>query len=169
MILHLNGTIDSEQVDKLIEAVNKHQKKKYIEKITIYFRSEGGDTEAMTALVSIINNNKDIINLIGYGILYSSGFLIFFSSKCERSLLPGTVGMCHYTRVGVEISDNSKGYYSGDKANQIWIKEQNKWTVKFCIELGMTVKEISLIKKTEEVYFQTPRLQELLVNSINAG
>ena len=167
MILHLAGEINGEKVDKLIDAINIFNKQPN-DKLNIYFRSDGGDVESQTAIIHLINSNSANIHLIAYGIIYSAAFFIFFNCKCERTVLHGTVGMCHYARVGIEVGDNNKGYYSSDKANQSWAKEENMWVLQFCIQLGMSVKEINLIKKTQEVYFQVERLQELLENSKNA-
>lgn len=162
MNLHLTGSIDADKVDKLIIALNKHADEQSTQKITIYFKSDGGDVESMNAFIHLINQNASIIHMVAYGTIYSAAFFIFFGVRCQRTILPQTMGMCHHIRVGVEMADGISGYYLSDKANQDWINTQNKWTIDFCHQIGMSIKEINIIKKTQEVYFQADRLNELL-------
>lgn len=166
MLLNLTGEISQDTINLLMEALNQfeHNNLGKDDRLHIYFDSEGGDVNSMYVLIDIINRNKFIIELTGTGSLYSAAFLIFFSVKCVRKLLPGTIGMCHFIRTNIEVN-GTKGYYTQDKVHQQWNKYQNQWIVRFCQQIGMTASEIARVKKTEEVYLHHSRLQELLDSS----
>lgn len=163
MILSLNGPINEDMFKILVEGVNlfseKHKDDK--EKLLIYMDSSGGDVSVMFAMIDIINNHKSFIELIGNGKLYSAAFFIFYTVKCPRKLLPGTMGMAHLIRATIDIVGN-KGYYDSDKALQKWTTIQNKWSMDFFKDLQFTAKEMIIVKKAEELYLQTDRLIEFL-------
>lgn len=166
-MLHLTGFVKTKTVDKLIDAIDKCTEKG-INTLSVYINSEGGDAESMEALIHIINEHFSLITLIAYGSIQSAAFIVFFKVVCKRIILPGTQGMFHYARISIEVGSKTDGYYKCDKANQEWIDFENKQYYKFCKKLGFTAKELNDLKKTEEVYFTTARLNELLEYQ-NAG
>lgn len=160
MILNISEDINSGSLNKLIDALNKLKDK---EKLYLYLNTEGGEVDSMEAIIDIINQNCDIVELIGYGGLYSAGFVIFFSVECRKVLLPQTIGMFHLTFVKLETNGvSTKGI---DRAMKNSLKEESERTLKFCNDLGMTKKEISNIMKGEDIFFQYSRMIEFLNNS----
>jgi ATP-dependent protease ClpP protease subunit len=159
MILNINESIDKETVDKIAKAINEL---KPSEKLFIYFSSYGGEVACAEAIINIINQNIDLIEVVGYGSLMSCGFDIFFKIKCPRLLLPNTMGMCHQAKVSIEINESASPYGSSDKADKLWMKLQAEQTLKFCEDLKMTPKEIGEIKRGKDVYFQYKRMQDFL-------
>ncbi len=159
MILNINEALSNDTVNKLIECLNELEIK---EKLYIYFSSEGGDAFSEEAFIHIINNNIEIIELVGYGNLMSSGFSLFFRFEGYKILLPGTIGMFHQTRMETSISEFNNVNQTKNKADRDWMKLQRQYIINFCNNLKMTNKEISDIKKGKDVYFQYNRMQELL-------
>lgn len=163
MLLILSGDVDSSMLSQLVEAINqfRHDHNGQNDKIDIYLNSTGGDVNVMYAMIDMINAHKEYIHLIGYGSLYSAAFFIFFGVNCPRKILPGTIAMCHYIRATIEVG-GPIGYSPVDKILQRWATSQNEWVIEFCQQIGMNQKEIAAIKKTEEVYIHTDRLNDLL-------
>jgi len=159
MILNIKEAICKETVDKITIAINNLQPK---EKLFIYFSSEGGDVDSGEAIISIINNNVDLIELAGYGDIMSCGFDIFFRSKCNRILLPGVIGMYHQGTITVTMNESEKIHQTRDKADKEWASLQKIQTIKLCNLLKMTDKEINQIKRGRDVYFQYPRMLDFL-------
>lgn len=159
MTININEDITKETVDKITQAINELQPN---DKLFIYFSSEGGDVNSAEAIIHMINNNADIIEVVGYGELLSCGFDIFFKVICYKMLLPNTVGMCHQSNVKININESTKPYEERGVADKAWLKLQKDQTIKFCNSLGMTDKEITAIKKGKDVYFQYKRMQDFL-------
>lgn len=159
MILNINESIGKETVDRIASAINEL---KPGEKVFIYLSSEGGDPGCADAIIHIINNNVDLIEIVGYGDIMSSAFDIFFKSKCYRILLPGCMGMSHFGSVKMDTSESPASYETRKKADETWMKLQKEYTLKLCSDLKMTDKEISIIKRGKEAYFQYSRMLELL-------
>lgn len=159
MILNINEVICKETVDKISTALNNLKPN---EKLFLYFSSEGGETYSAEAIIHIINNNIDLIELVGYGDLMSAGFDIFFKSNCYRILLPNSLGMFHQTTVNIDINESANASDRRGQADKTWMKLQKEQTIKFCESLKMTDKEISEIKKGRDVYFQHNRMLDFL-------
>ncbi len=159
MILNINESISKETVDRVAKAINEL---KPAEKLFIYFSSEGGEIPAAEAIIDMINQNIDLIELAGYGDLLSCGFDIFFKTKCHRILLPNSLGMCHQASIQIDINESARPGDTRSKADKEWMKLQREQTLKFCNSLKMTDKEIADIKKGRDVYFHHKRMLELL-------
>lgn len=159
MILNINESISNAVTDKIINSLNQL---KPGEKLFIYLCTEGGDVEVAESIVHIINNNVDIIEMVGYGKLYSAGFNIFFRCLCHKIILHGTVGMCHYSYIAVNLNENGTVSDKADRMNKMWLKNQRQYTIEFCKNLNMTEKEITEIKKGGDVYFLFNRMQDFL-------
>lgn len=159
MILNINEPITKDTVDKISAGLNNLKPN---EKLFIYFSSEGGEIYSAEAIIHIINNNIDIIELVGYGDLISCGFDIFFKTKCYRILLPNSLGMYHQASVRIDINESANASDRRGYADRQWLKLQKEQTIKFCESLKMTDKEINQIKRGKDVYFQHNRMQDFL-------
>ena len=148
---------DPEDVQKAIEFINKIE-----EKATIYITSNGGDCYAADVLLDTINENKDKLTLVASGKIMSSAFYIFFSAKCNKRIMEGTVGMYHYSGVSVRLTQSGAFDYEDDEAIIEGMKIEKEINDKWCKDLGMSDKEIKDIKKSKQVFFQYDRLLLLL-------
>lgn len=159
-IIHIAEKFELPMINQTVEVLNQHKD------IVIYFRSSGGHASVMHAMLDLIDRNKDRIELIGYGELFSCGFEFFFLANCQRKLLPGTIGMYH--RSSAEISINSAGRpnFIEGQAMITYLKTFETERLKMVFDaIEMTPSEISKIKKGDDVYFQPARMQEMLIRS----
>ena len=161
MILNLSGEIVEESVEKLIGGVNGLYNRNG-EKLFIYFTSEGGSVSVTSAMIDIINQNVDLIELVGYGELFSAGFNLFFKSKCNKILLSNSIGMCHISYMNVEINENLKLADPYGLALKKSFKKEKLITEAFCKSLGMTSKEMNSVLKGKDAYFDYSRMLELM-------
>lgn len=159
MILNINEAISKDTVDKLSITLSNLKQN---EKLFLYFSSEGGEVNSAEAIIHIINNNIDLIELVGYGDIMSSGFEIFFRSKCYRILLPNCLGMYHQGSIKIDVNEGSNPYQTRDKADKEWMRSQMEQTLKLCNSLKMNEKEITSIKRGKDVYFQYNRMLDFL-------
>lgn len=159
MILSLSGEIIQDSFEKLIKSINELKEK---EKLIVYFNSDGGDVGYMRGIIDLINQNVDLIEMVGYRELLSAGFDIFFKTNCHKILLPGTIGMSHISKGIVQISEDSNTVPSYKKALKEFLNQEKVNAVQFYKSLGMASGEISKIIRGEDVYFQPKRMNELL-------
>lgn len=162
MILNLSGEIDQALFDKLVDALNLLEDKKLL---TVYFNSSGGSVDWMEAIIDVINQNQEKMQLIAFGEINSAAFDIFFRSKCDREILPETIGICHFSGAKVHMIDNKTPRNATSRSWVQWSEMFLESCVQFCKALGFTDNEINRMKKGEDLFFHTKRLIEFLNNS----
>ena len=154
----LEGDVDTELFQQLIDIYNEHQ-----EEYVIFFSSRGGRDDIGELMIDLINMHSHCTTLIGSGYLYSKGFDVFFKSECHRVLKPITVGLVHggsiygnFNHVG--ITDRiSKSHYDQ-------MIESEPESREFYKGLGLTKKELKLYDSGDDVILSYKRLNELLNN-----
>lgn len=156
--------IDPELLDKFINIVNNPDN----EKIVIYLNSGGGSPFVSDVMIDIINKNINRFVIIANDLIGSSAFDLFFKSKCDRRIMPGTIGMYHQSYSSIDISENHKPAYQIDKAyyvrmNKVFYPEG----IEFVSKLGLTKKEFKHYKNGDDLYFQYDRLTELFNRSLH--
>lgn len=158
--LYINGSIDSDTVSTFFTEFNKFP---VDEQLLIYITSDGGYSAVGDTITNLINKNANRITLIASGFIESAAFNIFFFSKCKREILLDTVGMVHYARCSIEITQNGKPYTDGGKMDLHELKRSAPSTFeRLKREIGLNTKELKLIKEGEDCYFSYPRLKQLL-------
>lgn len=158
-VLYINGDIDDVIVNSFFAEFNKISIK---EKITIYISSNGGYDHQSLAIIDLINNNANRIELVASGFIYSAAFNIFFFTKCKHRLLPETVGMAHYPKATFEINESGK---ATDEGGRFMIKEFKRTkaiTMNNLKQIGLTTKELAEVRNSKECYLTYNRLIELL-------
>lgn len=163
MILHLLGDVNPELFDKLISSINGLEEKEILH---IYLNSVGGEVDNAEAIIDLINENQNKIKLTAFGEINSCAFDIFFRSKCEREILPKTMGIAHFT--GVKVNKITNKNYRDPVSGPFYIKWSEiflEQCVRLYKKLGFTEKELVKISKGEDLYFLTDRLLEFLNNS----
>lgn len=159
----MNEDISKECFEKLISSFNNL---KDDENLIIYLDSDGGDVDYAEAIIHLINQNCERMILVAHGDISSAAFDIFFRTVCERKVLPGTNGMAHHARVGVNIVGDNKALDEWTQQNVCWSKKDAEKRVTYYTKLGFTDKEIKLFKKRRDVCFNDERLNDLLSNHI---
>jgi ATP-dependent protease ClpP protease subunit len=131
--------------------------------LRIYLNSPGGDVNSMIAIIDLINECQDAIELIGYGNLSSAAFNIFFAAKCKKQLLPYTDGMAHLPSSSLRV--DARGKVIGDDymlAGLKSVKDLKNLFFKLFKELSFTPEELKLINDGKDVYFTHKQMLELL-------
>lgn len=166
MIIHLEGTVNSEMVDKLIEHYNKLEfinAETNLETLTIYFKSGGGENASASVIIDLINNNKENTILIAYDQILSNGFKIFFEVICPKRIVPHTIGMYHLTsHPNIIIYEGhtleTDPYIDFVKANMKgfnYLESVHKL-------VDFTEKELKDLKSNQDVWITEKRLNQML-------
>lgn len=160
MILSLyREPFEPELLQKVAEAINSDA-----ENITVYLSSTGGKISVMTALLEMVNSNKDRINLVAYDYIGSAAFVFFIKAECNKKALKNTIAMHHQTLTNVDLNEFKKPYYKSDEAELIRMKKEHEDSQEFNQQIGLTPNEIKRYNQNEHLYFQHDRLIELIEN-----
>lgn len=160
MILNLAGEVNYIMLNDLVKSVNTLTVGDILH---IYFTSpEGGMVDVSEALIQIINLHKESITMHFYGEIFSSGMVIFLKTECNKTLLPDTRGMYHFSWQTVNIAEGGKPTDPYDIFSIKEMKESKKRSVEYLASTKLNDKEIKLIKQGKDVYFPYSRLRELL-------
>ena len=158
--IYISGRINEENVQTFIQNFNNLN---FQQLITVYINTEGGDISCGLVIQDILNRHSNVIELVAVGNVMSTGLDIFLKVKAvDKRVLNFTIGMLHQASADMQLSSNGTMYNECDIA----VKEQlllihEHWLSEFK-GLGLTNKEIANYRKGNDVYFNTPRLQELI-------
>jgi len=159
MVVKLEGAVDSEMVDKLIQAENDCP---HGEELIVFFSSQGGSADSMEVLIDIINESEKISVVKVYSIIYSAGFIL--TMKCQKyvEVLEGCLGMAHRAAFpSVGVKDNLK-IPNELREEMILASKSAKKLIKDLIKLDIfSKKEIKRIRKGDDVFFSCKRLREM--------
>lgn len=161
MILNLDGPVNPDMVDKLIQVINQSD-----EQIVIYFCSEGGDIFSEQIMIKLLSDYKERIILIGYGCLYSAAFYIFFKAECPTMLMPYTIGMAHQAVNVFNLNERGLPKTKQDKFHIESLKAQYKEGIDFGKNLGFTDEELKTIIDGDDLFLPYKRMLQLWKNRV---
>lgn len=161
MDIALRGDLSWKDFDLIAESIRSLEKEEYL---NIYIYSYGGSISVSMAILHLINQNKDVVHLLG-GSLNSAGFDLFFKAKCSKELLPYVDGMYHQTKISIDINEDNKPTYFVGIHNKKWIKSFHEETIRVATVLGFTQSEIKRLKKGDEIFFMEDRMKEFITRS----
>lgn len=131
--------------------------------IHVMLSNEGGECAYAEAISHLIDMNRDRITLIGFDVLASAAFGIFFEAKCNKMLLPSTLGMFHRSHVSTTFDSSGKPIHECDGFVIQRMKEIDHPKVEaLIVSLGATQKELRSYRKGESVWLSTKRMAEML-------
>lgn len=160
MVISLSGDIDNNMLIALIKAIGELKEN---DKLTIYFTCpEGGFTDVTRAVINLINNNKDRVDIVFYGELFSSGMVLFLYVECKILLLEDTRGMYHFGWQEMSINETGKPSGEYDIFSMKEMKKSKIRIIEFLSKTKMSDKEIASIKQGKDVYFSYERMLELV-------
>lgn len=161
MILHISCELDSSAVDMLTLAYNSLPEN---ETLILYINCQGGEIPASEAIIDMINMNKDITELYGYGVLCSCAFEVFFKVECKKGLIGGVLGMYHQAIMDIQINEKTKSKEKIDGCKKKYLKNYiYPNTIEFCKKLKMSDQEIKEIKRGNDVWFEPERMYKFLM------
>lgn len=162
MILKLEGEINDDMLDKLIDAYNILPDG---DNIDIYFSSMGGDERIMSVILHLINLNCDKTVLYAYDTIASSAFELFFMVNCKKQYIGGVIGMYHMASASLDYNENGQPKTKYDFVVCDYLKYYcRENTVKLCDFLKLTESENNEIFSNEgiQLWFTTERMNEFL-------
>lgn len=159
MIVKLEGVVNEDMVDKLIEAHNACPAE---EEIHLYFGSDGGSEDDMNAITSIIDESLKISLVLCFSRIFSAGFVIAMTCKKPVEFLDNCIGMFHKgTFYGGMWTDELKVHKNVKDVMKLHSKNAKKLTERI-IDLNIFSKEEEeKLRKNKDVYFNTERLREM--------
>lgn len=163
MIVTIEGEITNEAFIVILSGYNNLNEG---EVLTIYLNSPGGNVDAMNVVIDFINGHAEEIELIGNWELCSAAFDIYMKAKCNKRLLPNTIGMAHYSSASVTVNENGEltDSYSEVKFDQL--RSEKDRSLSFFRKLGLTASELKTIKAGKEQFFTYERMLELSNKSL---
>lgn len=160
--LIINERIDDELLSRIAQFYNDLGD----DYAKIYLSSSGGYSATAEAIIDIINRNSFRTEVIGFSDLFSCGFEIFFSVKCQKRLLSSAIGMYHQSILTVEMNESWMPIESDRKKKEYITVYTAKKTAYFLENIGLSIEEKKAVKKGKDVYFMPDRMNELLEFSL---
>jgi len=155
--IFIKGGIENEDIDKLIEKLSVIPTSDMI--TTVYFSCEGGPDIYAEVVIDILNNNKNLVELVAYGVLASNGLEIFRNFKGKKKLLPTVLGMIHNGDFPMSIR-NSMNKFSEEVLLKEYIEIKNKKVISYYSKF-LTKEELEVIEKGGDVWLNYERLKEI--------
>ena len=136
--------------------------------VDLYFSSTGGDGFYCWLLIDYVNKNKEKINLVVYGNVFSAGVIFAAVAKCSKQFLPEIVLLIHKANI---IDGNFKDIHKAH-ATSTWAIEKLNQTMneEFLSHVicNLIPEEVSLYANGEDVYIiDQERIQKILTESCN--
>lgn len=158
----IQENFSQELAEKFTAFVNENEGQ-----ITVYLSSDGGEIVPSQMIEATINDDSSRFKLVALGCISSCAFWLFFSAKCQKTMMPDTAGIYHLAGFHCRVMSNGKLGTGVEKLALKSIKETHPDELEFCKEIGMNGKEIRSFSKGEDVFFTPKRMSELFtfVNS----
>jgi ATP-dependent protease ClpP protease subunit len=161
MLYTIQKEFNDDLVKEVSEKINEF-KDSDSQKLTIYLNSPGGQINCKEALVSMINAEKEMIEIIAFGSIDSAAFLLFAEVECSKKVLKGTTAFLHDIIITIDINQKNKLYRKSERS--IHIKRTNavkKDFLETIQKIGLTNVELKKISKEGEIIFLYDRLNEM--------
>lgn len=131
--------------------------------VIFYYSGLGGYVGDHEILLDYMNRHSDRIELVIANTCASHSFIIFCKFKGIRSVLNGTIGICHLSSADLSARDmmNDESY---DKFLNQSIENINNDNLKYYSEF-MTIDQIKTLKKGKDVHFHTEELREIITKT----
>lgn len=159
MIVKLEGIVNEEMVDQLIEAHNACPPE---EELHVYLGTDGGAEDDMNTIINIINESEKISVVFCTSRVFSAGFVIAMTCMKPVEFVEGCLGMFHKgTFYGGMWTDELKVHKQVKDVMKLHSKKAKQLTEEM-ISLGIfTPKEEEKLRKGKDVYCSTERLREM--------
>lgn len=150
----MSGLIDKDMVERFVIFYNQY----HDQEVTIVLNTAGGGYFSAELIANMVNELNNVTLFVQGA--YSAGFFILVHVKCKIILSKTTIGMWHYGKWVVELSDKGKPYYNEDVcilSNMPFHSRESRAIAKKV----MNTKEYARFLKDEEVYFNTVRMKQI--------
>jgi len=150
--------------DALLEFTRDiNEAKEYLRK-DVYINSRGGYVNMIAPMKDMLESNK--ANLIATTNIYSAGFILFFTTKVNREILDGTLGMFHYPFLPMaKLLPDNRVDTRDSKLMELEMKLRIPYEEYLKELLGITKTKHKALLKGEEMVYETKELRKLLEKS----
>jgi len=136
------------------------------EPLYVYFTSSGGRADYLAMLLHYFENYhyKDNIILVPLDCLNSCAFEFFIKANVQKEFIYETSCLLHSLDLALsyrELTDNSSSSFVNKKVMDKMVKDREK----FYINIGLTKKELKVIKEGHDLTINIKRLKELTKNA----
>lgn len=162
MLYRLDTSIDDKTLDELINVVNALDVN---ETLTLYIKGDGGETAVSNAIINILSNLSKTNNviLVGYEMMCSSHFNIFFETLCsEKILLSDTKGMCHKPFWNIRVSENAQIKNDLFEHFKKAVMEECRTFTDLTKVVKFTKEELRELRNNKDIYILPNRMKEML-------
>lgn len=162
MLYRLDTSIDDKTLDELINVVNALDVN---ETLTLYIKGDGGETAVSNAIINILSNLSKTNNviLVGYEMMCSSHFNIFFETFCsEKILLSDTKGMCHKPFWNIRVSENAQIKNDLFEHFKKAVMEECRTFTDLTKVVKFTKEELRELRNNKDIYILPNRMKEML-------
>lgn len=160
-----DNEVNQETVYSLIEAMDNFlaDNQRDDVEVNIYFSTPGGYMYTGEILIDYLNNYPLELTLTLTNECCSCG--IFIAGKTSRNLkiLPHTWGMIHMPSIPLGTREQKVSGTTDYFYKTIYVPEMKKQTLKFYEELGLTDKELKIIKEGKDFYLSNEKLSSILI------
>ena len=136
-------------------------------KVKVYYRSNGGDADALVMMADYLNNFNKEVDLIVIGMVCSCGFYLLpmISNPLVNIVLtPTSCGMLHlvdiilFSRELLSNNKNKESVFNRHRSNDL-----NEWLLNnYATKLGLTESDLEAIRSGEDVYLNREELRDAL-------
>lgn len=163
MNILIDRGINSDSFKELLEATNKDD-----EHINIYLEGEGGTVHILNMFLHLINATPERFTIIAAGHNLSCNFNLILYSKCEKVIMPFTIGGFHLSSSTVDISSNHTPTYESGQVMMRFNKEiLRPKELEQAKQLGLTKAQMKRVEESFMIYFLADEIKELLKQEWN--
>lgn len=132
-------------------------------RLEVWLNSDGGLCYIGEMIRELFESyDPELFMLVASGRICSSAFDLFVAAKCQKHIIPGTIGMVHGSSQWVEINES--------KAIKLKFTEEKLLEIKFpMIELVqsklpnvLTLEELNKYYENEDIYLTTEQIKKFL-------
>jgi hypothetical protein len=150
----IKDNLEDEWIENIFDVLNS------IDCETIlYFSSQGGVDAYAEVVIEILNNNTNLIELVGYGPLASNGFEVFSRFKGKKRLLPTAIGMIHLGDFPISARKRKDTTYQ-DFILSKFVDDKNKEQINKYSPF-LSKEEINSLEKGGEVWVSYERMKKI--------
>lgn len=151
----MNWDIDSDCVEKLSSFLSEHDWE-----VTIMLQSEWWETFSWSAVLYLLDTNKDRITLVWYWEILSCAFDIFFRFRWKRIIASECIWMYHLATVSLSINSRMDSPTPKWKFFKEYIHSIHEESMLMWEMLQFTSEEMKMLNEWEDLYFWTERMKQ---------
>jgi ATP-dependent protease ClpP protease subunit len=136
-------------------------------KILIYFSSQGGSLAHADLLLNYFNALSDNIILRAFHQISSAAFKVFFEFEGQKDIMDNTFAIIHKGSKSLIARDlDNKESFDFFMTNKV-IPNMNCQTMNLFNKVGLTKKELDMVKHGKDIFLDTKRLRKMIDKNLS--